>query len=120
MKRPDLLFLLPKFYIHIEIDENGHEQYPCLEEDARLELIAADIGVPGLILRINPDIAPPMLKRCKMASGEAAWKGSPAFLSRMDVIQNFLESTLLRDDAVDGLEVYRWGSLDGIDLVLQK
>ena len=120
LKRPDLLFLLPTFYVQIEVDENGHEKCPCLDEDARLELIAADIDMPGVILRINPDIAPPMLTRCKMASGEAAWKGSPAFSSRMDVIQNFLERTLRRVDAVEALEVYRWGSLDGTYFVLQK
>ena len=64
--RPDMLFLLPTFYVQIEVDEDGHDRHDRFDEGARLELIAADIGMPGVVVRINPDSAPPMLKRCKM------------------------------------------------------
>ena len=112
LKRPDMLFLLPTFYVQIEVDEDGHEQHECFNEDARLELIAADIGMPGVVVRINPDSAPPMLKRCKMKNGEAAWGPSATFSSRMDVIQNFLERTLLRSD-VANMERYFFDSVGG-------
>ena len=63
-------------------------------------------------VRINPDSAPPMLKRCKMINGEAAWGPSATFSSRMDVIQNFLERTLLRSD-VANMERYFFDSVEG-------
>ena len=28
----------------------------CGDEDTRLELIAADIGLPGMVIRIGPDV----------------------------------------------------------------
>ena len=110
--RPDMLFLLPTFYVQIEVDEDGHDRHDRFDEDARLELIAADIGMPGVVVRINPDSAPPMLKRCKMKNGEAAWRPSATFSSRMDVIQNFLERTLLRSD-VANMERYFFDSVGG-------
>jgi len=97
LKRPDLLFILSNFYIQIEIDEDGHEGYSCFNEDARLELIAADIGKPGVVLRINPDAAP-MLKRCKLKGGEVAWGATPSFKPIMHEVQRFLEGVLRRED----------------------
>jgi hypothetical protein len=35
------------------VAEYGHEGYGRFNEDARLELIAADTGKPGVVLRIN-------------------------------------------------------------------
>ena len=113
-----MLFLLLTFYIQIEVDEYGHEHHDCFNEDARLELIAADIGMPGIVLRVNPDSDPPMLKRCKMTNGEAAWGPSATFSSRMDVIQNFLEYTLPRSDVVN-MERYFFDSVDDTDPNLQ-
>ena len=57
LKRADLLFILDDRYVQIEVDERGHASYPCYDEDARLEIIAADVGLPGMVLRINPDAA---------------------------------------------------------------
>ena len=75
--------------------------------------------MPGIILRIKPDAAPPMLKRCKMAHGEAAWKPSPAISLRMDVIQSFLERTLPKND-VENMEKYFFDSIGDIDYSLQR
>ena len=56
MKKPDLLIVWPRRYLHFEIDEHGHAGNECYEEDARLEIIAADVDRPGLVVRLNPDI----------------------------------------------------------------
>lgn len=32
-------------YLHEEIDEHGHHEKSCVDEDARLEIIAADVGL---------------------------------------------------------------------------
>ena len=92
--------ILPHFYIQIEIDEDGHEGYGCFNEDARLELIAADTGKPGVVLRINPD-AGPALKRRKLKGGAVAWAATPSFAPIMDKAQDFLEGVLQRDAASD-------------------
>jgi hypothetical protein len=47
LKRPDHLYAWPERYLHIEVDEEGHADYGCEEEDSRLELIAAISGAPG-------------------------------------------------------------------------
>jgi hypothetical protein len=100
LKRPDMLFALPKFYLQVEVDEEGHEGFACVDEDARLELIAADLGLPGIVIRVNPDAAP-MLKRRKLANGEAAWAKTETFDEIMDEIQEFLTRTLRREDVRD-------------------
>jgi hypothetical protein len=105
LKRPDLRFILPRFYIQIEVDEDGHEGYGCFNEDARLELIAVDTGKPGVVLRINPD-AEPMLKRRKLKCGEVAWAATPSFVPVMDEVQGFLEGVLRRGDDVSNVERY--------------
>jgi len=56
LKRPDLLIDLPEMYIQVEVDENGHCGLDCADEDTRLAIIAADVGKPGMVLRLNPDI----------------------------------------------------------------
>jgi hypothetical protein len=55
LKRADLLYIFDYQYVQVEVDERGHASYPCFDEDARLEIIAADVGLPGMVLRINPD-----------------------------------------------------------------
>jgi hypothetical protein len=57
LKRADLLYILEDRYIQVEVDERGHASYPCYDEDTRLEIIAADVGLPGMVLRLNPDEA---------------------------------------------------------------
>ena len=55
LKRADLLYVFDSRYVQVEVDEKGHASYPCYDEDTRLEIIAADVGLPGMVLRINPD-----------------------------------------------------------------
>jgi len=56
LKRPDLLYAFGDRYMQLEIDENGHEDRSCADEDTRLEVIAADVGLPSLVVRRNPDL----------------------------------------------------------------
>jgi hypothetical protein len=55
LKRPDMLYRFEDRYVQLEVDEDGHEDRSCADEDSRLELIAADVGLPGLVVRLNPD-----------------------------------------------------------------
>ena len=71
MKRPDLLFRFEDRYIQIEVDEAGHAGCDCVDEDARLEIIAADVGAPGLALRLNPD-DPSCFAKKRLVNGEVA------------------------------------------------
>jgi ribosomal protein L30/L7E len=50
-----MLYRFEDRYVQLEVDENGHEDKSCADEDSRLELIAADVGLPGLVVRLNPD-----------------------------------------------------------------
>ena len=55
--------------MQIEVDNNGHIDYVCDLEDSRLEIIAADVGLPGLVVRLNPsDCTGPT----KLRNGEVA------------------------------------------------
>ena len=80
LKRPDMLYVFEDRYVQIEVDEFGHTDYDCYDEDARLEIISADIGLPGLVLRLNPD-EPPCFCRRRLTNGETAVqvKDSKAF-----------------------------------------
>jgi hypothetical protein len=71
LKRPDMLYVFDDRYVQIEIDELGHADYDCHDEDARLEIISADIGLPGLVVRLNPD-EPPCFGRKRLSNGETA------------------------------------------------
>ena len=71
LKRADLLYILDDRYIQIEVDERGHAGYDCYDEDTRLEIIAADVGLPGVVLRLNPD-APPCFRPKRLSNGEIA------------------------------------------------
>ena len=55
LKRADLLYIFDNQYVQVEVDERGHASYSCFDEDTRLEIIAADVGLPGMVLRLNPD-----------------------------------------------------------------
>ena len=50
-----MLYVFEDRYLQLEVDENGHEDRSCADEDTRLEVIAADVGLPGLVIRLNPD-----------------------------------------------------------------
>ena len=56
-------------YIQIEVDEHGHRDYACFDEDTRLEIIAADVGMPGVVVRIDPDSLS-CFRRKRLGNGE--------------------------------------------------
>jgi hypothetical protein len=56
LKRPDLLYRFKHFYIQVEVDEDGHEETSCADEDSRLAVIQADVDLPGVVIRLNPDL----------------------------------------------------------------
>jgi hypothetical protein len=55
LKQPDHLFAWPERYLEIEVGEEGIAGCECDEEDSRSEVVAADLGRPGLVVRIDPD-----------------------------------------------------------------
>ena len=69
IKKPDRLYMLSDRYLHIEVDEFGHLGNDCFDEDTRLEIIAADVGLPGLVLRLDPD-HPACFSRKRKSNGE--------------------------------------------------
>ena len=71
LKKPDRLYMLNDRYLHIEVDEFGHQGNDCFDEDTRLEIIAADVGLPGLVLRLDPD-NPACFRRKRLNNGETA------------------------------------------------
>jgi hypothetical protein len=71
LKRADLLYIFDNQYVQVEVDERGHASYPCCDEDTRLEIIAADVGRLGMILRLNPDEA---FGPKRLSNGETAIK----------------------------------------------
>ena len=101
LKRPDLIFVFPDVYVQIEVDEDGHQNVPCWDEDTRLEVIAADVGVPGVVLRINPDAAP-LLKKRKRKDGEIVWLATEAFEPCMLRAANFLRC-MLAEPPMEGI-----------------
>ena len=48
LKRADLLYIFDNQYVQVEVDEKGHASNPYYDEDTRLEIIAADVGLPGM------------------------------------------------------------------------
>ncbi|CAE7943216.1 WRKY19, partial [Symbiodinium sp. KB8] len=64
-----MLYRFEDRFLQVEVDEEGHEDLSCADEDSRLELIAADVGLPGLVLRLNPDVER-VLKRRRSTRGE--------------------------------------------------
>ena len=71
--RPDLLMVFKHMYIQLEVDEFGHDAKSCDDEDARLELIAADVGLPGAVIRLNPDVPGfECFRHVQLRNGESA------------------------------------------------
>ena len=73
LKQPDKLYKLSDRYLHLEVDEFGHADKACVDEDTRLELIAADVGLPGLVLRLDPD-NPPCFRHRQLGNGERVYE----------------------------------------------
>ncbi|OLQ01018.1 hypothetical protein AK812_SmicGene16288 [Symbiodinium microadriaticum] len=105
LKRPDMLFRLEDRFVQIEVDEEGHEDLSCADEDSRLELIAADVGLPGLVLRLNPD-AERVLKRRRLRNGEHCFcvGDADAFNDLFDAAEAAVE-TFLNEPPPEGVRV---------------
>jgi hypothetical protein len=95
LKRPDMLYVFDDRYVQIEVDELGHADYDCYDEDARLEIISADVGLPGLVVRLNPD-EPPCFGRKRLSNGETAVqvRDSKAFGELMSAACGAIETYL--------------------------
>lgn len=80
LKRPDLLIDLPEMYVQVEVDEDGHLGIDCADEDTRLAIISADVGKPGLVLRLNPD-APGFecFRAVTLSNGERGLRATKSF-----------------------------------------
>ena len=104
LKRPDLLFVFEDRYVQIEVDEHGHSRNECWDEDARLELIAADVQKPGMVLRINPDAAP-LLRRRKRPDGEVLWEPvEPTFVASLRRAAVFVTAYLAEEAPQEGVQ----------------
>ena len=82
LKRPDKLYVMADRYMQFEVDERGHASHDCFDEDARLEIIAADVGLPGVVVRLDPD-SPPCFRRKRLRNGEYAEQRIPATFERL-------------------------------------
>lgn len=67
-------------------------------EATRLEIIAADAGTPGVVLRINPDAAPLRRKR-KRKDGEVVWDCTDEFEPCLRRAARFLRQMLVTPPA---------------------
>ena len=105
LKRPDMLFRFEDRFVQVEVDEEGHEDLSCADEDSRLELIAADVGLPGLVLRLNPD-AERVLKRRRCTNGEPCFcvGDADAFNGLFDAAEAAVEA-FVNEPASEGVRV---------------
>ena len=111
LKRPDMLYRFEDRFVQVEVDEDGHG---CADEDTRLELIAADVGLPGLVLRLNPD-AERILKRKRLRNGESCFYvgDAAAFNALFDAaeaaVEGFVDEQAPEGVRVVGLPATWWG-----------
>jgi hypothetical protein len=80
LKRPDMLLDFGSHALTIEVDEEQHSNMACWDEDARLNIIAADVQKPLAVLRLKVDepVACFNYKRC--SNGERVlWPRDVAF-----------------------------------------
>ena len=103
MKRPDSLFRLMVHYIQIEVDEFGHKWLSCIDEDQRLEIIAADVQLTGHVIRINPD-SPQSLRQKTARNGEIIFTTTPEFYPLMDEAEAVIRKCMT--DPPEGIVVH--------------
>ena len=101
LKRPDMLWELPAFYVQLEVDEGGkaHE-----DSRDRLEEIRQSMGThrPGLVLRVNPD---GMLKKRQHGRDlELKYTAARQFDAKMDKVEAVLRQAM----ADAGQDLMRW------------
>ena len=105
LKRPDMLYRLDDRFVQVEVDEEGHDDLSCADEESRLELIAADVGLPGFVLRLNPD-AERVLRRRRLSNGEHCFcvGDADAFTALFDAAETEVEA-FLNEPAPEGVRV---------------
>ena len=58
-RRPDRLYDMGTFYLIVEVDENQHKDYKCVNtkyiEEVRMIQIADSLGMETIFIRFNPD-----------------------------------------------------------------
>ena len=101
LKRPDILYEFPRFFVQVEVDEGGKEH----EDDRdRLEKIRRDIGRTslGFVLRINPDR---MLNKIQHSDYEVKWTASKQFEPKMKTVATFIQEKILGPCGADRMGV---------------
>jgi len=113
-----MFFRFADRYLQLEIDENGHGSQSCDNEDTRLEIIAVDAGVPGLVIRINPDFDDCFGPKRKLGNQESVVvvRNSKAYESLISsvvaAIEAFFQESIATVRTV-GFPAAWWDSRDG-------
>lgn len=101
LKRPDMLWEMPNFYLHMEVDEDGE-----MHEDnrERLDEIYRAMGKhrPGLVIRIN---ARGILRKKQHRDGEIKYSATKHFEGAMDKVVEFIRENILAEMGGDGMGV---------------
>ena len=107
LKRPDLLYQFERFFLQLEVDEGGHQDKRCFDEDARLAVIAADVDLPGIVLRINPDLDDfTCFRQIQLSNGEKALKSTEHFPTLMHRVINEAQQYLASPPSEGVLQVF--------------
>jgi hypothetical protein len=87
LKRPDLLYETRLWYLHFEVDE--HTRGPHEDHRGRLaEIQQHAMGDrPGLVIRINPNGRPAMLRLTQTSTGNVWWSATKHFERLMDEVE---------------------------------
>ena len=92
LKRPDMLWELPYFYFHLEVDEHGNSH----EDDrGRLIEIQNSMGThrPGFVLRVNSD---KLLRKLQHTDGELKYTATKYFKQRMLHIAEYIRQNVIK------------------------
>jgi hypothetical protein len=102
LKRPDMLLDFDTHALCIEVDEEYHSQLPCWDEDVRLNVIAADLQKPLVVLRFKVD-EPPCFIYKRRSNGERVLWPKDSFNRLMTRASE--ELSRCRDGVCDALQV---------------
>ena len=99
--RPDMLWEMPRFYLHLEVDERGdiHE-----DNRERLETIHESMGghLPGLVIRINTN---KILTKRQHKDGELKYTATRQFSPNMQELATFINKSVLEGMGTDALAI---------------
>ena len=101
LKRPDMLWEMPAFYLHMEVDEGGNSH----EDDReRLKEIQRSMGLhrPGIVLRINAD---GLLRKKQHLDGEIKYSATSQFEEKMIVVIEYIQKHILDQMTDDGMGI---------------